>query len=199
MCTKRTKQQGFTLVETLVSITILLIVVTGPMTISMSTARSTSFASEQVVAFFLAQEGAEIAQKARDELLLQGFAGTEPDPWGEFSDSSVGADYETCYKTTGCGLMLNTNADGSVYTPLWDCSGGNKCKLYEDTAANKRARYTYDSAGGKPETSYTRVITFTKVSDWDVKVVSTVTWRTGTLLKRQQVSVETHLFDIYEN
>lgn len=199
MCTKRTKQQGFTLVETLVSITILLIIVTGPMTISMSTARSTSFASEQVVAFFLAQEGAEIAQKARDELLLQGFAGTEPDPWGEFSDDGVGADYETCYKTTGCGLMLNTNADGSVYTPLWDCSAGNKCKLYEDTAANKRARYTYDSAGGKPETSYTRVITFTKLSDWDVKVVSTVTWRTGTLLKRQQVSVETHLFDIYEN
>ena len=53
------KQKGFSLVETLVAISILLIVIVGPMTISMSTAKSSSFASEQVQAFFLAQEGLE--------------------------------------------------------------------------------------------------------------------------------------------
>lgn len=49
--------------ETLVAITILLIVVVGPMKIIISASNSTSFSGEQVVAFFLAQEGAEIAQK----------------------------------------------------------------------------------------------------------------------------------------
>ena len=41
------------------------------MTISMQSAKSSSFASEQVQAFFLAQEGLELAEKARDDLLLR--------------------------------------------------------------------------------------------------------------------------------
>lgn len=67
------KQSGFSLVETLVAITILLVVIIGPMTISSSAAKSTSFASEQVTAFFLAQEGAELIEKARNDLLLEHF------------------------------------------------------------------------------------------------------------------------------
>lgn len=199
-----TTQKGFTLVETLVSITLLLIVVTGPMTISMSTARSTSFASEQVVAFFLAQEGAEIAQMARDELLLQGFAGTEPDPWGAFSDNTAGADYYACFKATGCGLEINTDSDGTLKIgsgkAFKDCATDvDKCRLYYDTTTHKRARYTYDSTGGKAASPYTRTITFQQMSGFDVKVVSKVTWRTGTQRREQEVKVETHLFNIYEN
>jgi prepilin-type N-terminal cleavage/methylation domain-containing protein len=51
------QQSGFSLVETLVAISLLLIMIVGPMAISAKTAKSTSFASEQVQAFFLAQEG----------------------------------------------------------------------------------------------------------------------------------------------
>jgi prepilin-type N-terminal cleavage/methylation domain-containing protein len=196
-----TTQKGFTLVETLVSITLLLIVITGPMTISMTTARSTSFASEQVVAFFLAQEGAELAQMARDELILQ--AVFFESGWGVFSDNTAGADYYSCFKATGCGLELNTNSGGTLKTgsgnAFKDCeTDADKCRLYYDTTTHKRARYTYDSSGGKVATPYSRSITFYQENDWDVKVVSKITWRTGTQLKEQEVKVETHLFDIYE-
>ena len=82
------KQSGFSLVETLVAISILLIVIVGPMTISMQSAKSSSFASEQVQAFFLAQEGLELAEKARDDLLLRSelFDGNPPSylSWGTF-------------------------------------------------------------------------------------------------------------------
>lgn len=192
-------QHGFTLVETLVAITILLIVVTGPLTISMSTARSTTFASEQVVAFFLAQEGAELAQKARDELFLEAIDVGDPSPWGDFTDSTAGALFEDCFKVTGCGLELETNPDGDL-APIVDCgAGGVNCRLYADSDTTKRARYTYDDDGGANEaTPYTRIVRFTDDGD-EVKVESTVTWRTGNLRAEQRVKVETYLFDVYEN
>lgn len=181
-------QTGFTLVETLVAITILLIVITGPMTISMSTARSTSFASEQVTAFFLAQEGAEIAQKLRDEELLPALPGPG---WNDFADTS--GTYLLCFAITGCGLELNTDDDASPKA-VKNCAGG-ACKLYYESGG-LRSRYTHQSVGTE-STPFTRTITFTQVTPSDVKVVSSVTWRTGTLRKIQEVKVETHLFDVY--
>lgn len=189
------KQRGFTLVETLVSITILLIIVTGPMTISMSSAKSTNFASEQVIAFFLAQEGAEIAQKTRDEFWLNDILNADSQ-WDDFADDTTGGFFEDCFTTSGCGLELNTDTSGSLKS-IVDCAV-NSCRLYFNSTA-ERDRYTYSSAAGNTEMLYTRKIYFTKISDSDVKVISEVTWRTGTLRQIQKVEVETHLFNVYAN
>ncbi|NCO61881.1 prepilin-type N-terminal cleavage/methylation domain-containing protein, partial [Candidatus Kaiserbacteria bacterium] len=84
------KQHGFSLVEVLVAITLLLLIVTGPMKIITDANHSTAFASEQVTAFFLAQEGLELAQKGRDDLMLQYFDkqfnnnGNMVNPWAKF-------------------------------------------------------------------------------------------------------------------
>lgn len=187
-------ERGFTLVETLVSITILLIIVTGPLTISMTSAKSTSFASEQVVAFFLAQEGAEIAQKARDEYWLADVVNAET-KWNEFADDSVGADFRRCFEGSGCGLELATDAGGTL-KPIISCMG-TSCQL-RFNSLGERARYTYNAVVGE-ESLYTRKIFFTKVSASDVKVVSEVTWRTGTRREVQKVEVETHLLNVYAN
>lgn len=194
-------QSGFSLVETLVAITILLIVIVGPLTIITSTSRSTSFASEQVTAFFLAQEGNEIAQKGRDDLILDGpiTSGANSDPWGDFTDTS--GVYEPCYRAAGCGLELNTNSAGSVKTPVVDCNVGT-CELYYDSsAAPNRQRYTYVTTGNT-KTTFERRTYFELLpgpgAD-EVRVVTTVTWRTGSLRSGQSVSVETVLFDVYGN
>ena len=196
-----TPQAGFSLVETLVAITILLLVIIGPMTISTSTARSTSFSSEQVVAFFLAQEGAELAQKARDDLVVPEFTNTPPTPgdgWDDFADDGAGGPYRHCFTTNGCGLELEpTDAKGALDT-VQLCSGNN-CQLYYN-AGGERARYTHDSA--HPETLYTRQIFFEQVGSapvHEVRVLSRVTWRTGSLREVQTVEVETYLFNVYEN
>lgn len=197
-------QAGFSLVETLVAITILLIVIIGPMSIATSASRSTSFASEQVVAFFLAQEGAEIAQKARDDILLRHFlipsaANYLADTWGTFANQTT-SPYASCFSSDGCGLELNSNSIGSVKTPT-SCSGTTLCALYYDASANAdgdRAHYTY-VATGNTKTLYTRVINFEVVSDHEIRVISKVYWRTGSLRKTQEVVVETFLFDVYGN
>jgi prepilin-type N-terminal cleavage/methylation domain-containing protein len=189
------QQSGFSLVETLVAITILLIVITGPMSISSSTAKSTSFASEQVVAFFLAQEGAEIAQRARDDLYLQNFPSDLQQGWDDFTTETTGGPMEFCYTTNGCGLELNTDTEATLIAPF-ECSG-DACRLYTGTLG-ERAYYTHEDVDND-KTIYSRVVTMEVVgTDLDeVHVVSTVTWRTGSLIEDQEVVVETYLYNFY--
>jgi len=189
-------QQGFTLVETLVAITILLIVITGPLTISTSAARSTSFSSEQVVAFFLAQEGAEIMQKARDEQVILRFLPPSDsrylvDPWAPFAD--ISGTYSLCFLTNGCGLALDTDSVGTIKVPI-PCID-QRCALYFDETEG-RAKYFHDAPITTPVTPFTRVIKLAPVGN-GLKIESIVTWRTGGQREVQEVKVETYLYDIY--
>jgi len=193
---KISSQSGFSLVETLVAVTILLIVIVGPMKISSQAAKSSSFSSEQVTAFFLAQEGIELMEKARDDLLLPKFvAGNTSTPWGNFTDDTTSGQYQFCYKATGCGMEIKQHAKGELETAK-DCSvSATECLLYFDSSG-KRASFTHKS-GGNVATIYTRVIKMEKVNADEVKVTSTVTWRNGALKNGQTVSVETRLFNVY--
>lgn len=194
----KTPHTGFTLVETLVAISILLIVIVGPMTITSRTAKSTTFSSEQVTAFFLAQEGAELAQKARDELLLKNFLDTSSptyiaNPWARFVTGSTYASCFTPNNQHGCRLEATDLGGVSVAA----CSAATTdCRLYLDTVTpQKRSRFTYESTPGTL-TPFRRVIRMTRSGD-EVRVVSEVTWRTGSLAASQRVQVETYLVNIY--
>ncbi|MEY2665691.1 MAG: hypothetical protein RLZZ480_796 [Candidatus Parcubacteria bacterium] len=201
-----TSQSGFSLVETLVAISILLLVIVGPMSISTSASRGTSYSSEQVTAFFLAQEGAELAQKARDDLQITYFADanrdpgvftpTNPDPWADFSNTN--GTYQSCFNATGCDFTITTSANGAL--TVHDCnSSATACSLYIDTTtSNLRARFTH-TASGNTATPFTRKVLFERVSADEVKVTSRVTWRAGSFRNEQQVEVKTRLFNIYGN
>lgn len=134
-------QGGFSLVETLVAITLLLLVIVGPMTIVSSSARSTSFSSEQVTAFFLAQEGAELVQKARDDLQLQNYGQTG---WNTFTNTS--GTYSACYTTSGCGLTIRTDSTGTLNTPV-SCSTLANCNLSLQTTGTARSRFVHPTLG----------------------------------------------------
>lgn len=192
---------GFSLVEVLVAISILLIAVTAPLTIVVRTTQGSQFANQQVVATFLAQEGLELAQKARDDAFLGYFdellndppAGSTP--WDDFSDE--GGSYASCYAANGCGLYIrNTGSDGKVQIKSCTSAG---CQLYLDiTGPNIRSRYTNDGTGNKPESPYARTVRFENLSDHEVRVVSEVTWRTGTIKGSQQVVTQTSLLNLYD-
>lgn len=185
---------GFSLIETLVAITILLLVVVGPLSISSRTAKSANFASEQAIAHFLAQEGLELAQKGRDDLVLQ-YLGTATDPWDVFTNPA-GA-YAACYTTSGCGLSIRSSGATGV-VDVTNCATANACALWESSAI-ARPMYRHSSTGAI-STPYTRKITLESVAGKpEVKVVSEVTWRTGTILANQQVRLETYLFNVYES
>lgn len=70
MITTPTKKGGFTLIETLVAITILLIALAGPLTIAAKGLSTAYYARDQITAFYLAQEGIEYLRNIRDAQAL---------------------------------------------------------------------------------------------------------------------------------
>lgn len=192
--------RGFSLVETLVAITILLVVIVGPMAISSQSAKSTSFASEQVVAFFLAQEGAELIHKHRDDFFNKKFTAetaavyTET-PWQDFMSSS---EYRDCLGN-GCGIEFSQLDSEEIATV--PC-GADACPLYFDdrTESELRSRYTHTATPTTENSPYRRKVVLAPVagsSNNEIRVVSTVYWRSGNLRDEQSVSVETYLFNTY--
>ena len=205
MIVQTTTKAAFTLVETLVAVSVLLLVVVGPLTITTRTTKSATFASEQVIAHFLAQEGLELAQKGRDEFLLAHYQAptTVANPWTRFTQS--GWSWDTCSVSInpgGCGLSLA--ATGQVANPI-DCDAAtNNCAIRRSTQpATDRVLYRHGTTNSVA-TPYTRVVQFFDVGtgagarDPQIRVVSTVTWRSGNLLATQQVQLETYLFNVYD-
>lgn len=176
-------QSGFSLVETLVAISILLIALVGPLTIASRGLQSSLYAREQVTATFLAQEGVELVMKIRDENGLA-YAGGGSDAW----DWVAGGTYAACFASNGCGLAI---ADDGGVSVAGCGSEGAGCELRIQESG--RDRYNYSS--GEP-TPYTRVIQLTTPSANAVKITSTVSWRGG-LLGDSSVSVSNFVYDVY--
>jgi len=187
--------EGFSLVETLVAIAILLVIIVGPMSIATNSANSTSFANQQVMAYFLAQEGLELAQKGRDDFLLASFADGNTEgsdvAWDAFT--SNGGQFADCFDD-GCGLEIEEGSDGDV--DVISCSDVTDCRLYLTTATNERSQYTYDDDG--EITDFTRLVTMEEVSlSKDVLVTSVVSWRTGNQVAVQSTTATTYLYNVY--
>lgn len=74
---RRAGQGAFTIVETLVAISILAIALTGPLSIVAQSLRSSYFSRDQITAFYLAQEAVEHIRNQRDLAGLEGLDATE--------------------------------------------------------------------------------------------------------------------------
>lgn len=193
-------QSGFSLVEVLVSITILLLVIIGPMQIISRSINSTNFATEQVNAWFLAQEGLELAQKGRDDLVLGDFQNKLSSGPGTNPISQFLTNYAACFSADGCGLTIGNGATSPV--SVRPC-GVINCRLQlTPSSAPDRASYVHDVSGNTP-TPYTRVIKMVRTpaapaNVQEIEVTSTVTWRTGSLISSQKVEAVTYLFNVYD-
>jgi len=64
--------RGFTILETLVAISILILAITAPLAIIAQALRSSYYARDQITAYYLAQEAVEFLRNKRDFVGLQG-------------------------------------------------------------------------------------------------------------------------------
>lgn len=169
MTAKRPQQsKGFTLLETMIAITVLLIAVVGPISIIGDSLRKIYFARDQMIAINLAQEGIEAVRQVRDTNMLGGVV-----VW----DSGFG----TGECTGGGGVCLvDTNPAISIYKCSGSCSTTNTV-VYRDTNG-----FYHQSLAGVPPgsvlTSFRRRVDTTKVPGSDeYKVDVSVTWNTGNI------------------
>ena len=166
---------GFTLVESLVAVSILVIVVVGPMTIAMRGLQTALFANEQTAAVYLAQEAIESIEKLRDENALSVYHDTgETQTWNWYDDSGSNNPIHYCKSGNGTGKcdldVLDVDGD------YRHCTGGSLCQLNFDENGNDGYFYKYDNS--YPLSPFTRQIHIDEPSQGIVEVTVTVTWDT---------------------
>ncbi|MFA6463471.1 MAG: hypothetical protein WCV55_00520 [Candidatus Paceibacterota bacterium] len=153
---------GFTLVETMVAITILLTTIVGPMEIASKALFSSFYARDQITAYYLAQEGVEYLRHERDVYYLQV---PTPIDWP--------ADFSNCLVTAN---NIGCRVDVSNQTITQCGNGASGCgKLnYNSTSG----LYSYDTGTAS---KYSRVVTMSPISSDTILVTSTMSW-TGSYL-----------------
>jgi len=183
--TQNTK--GYSLVEVLVAITILLLSIVGPLTIASKSMQSAQYARQQNTAFFLAQEGISIANALRNDRGVQSYVNASVSGWSWTTDAAL----SSCFASTGCNIDFR---DSSLTSNVVSCATASNCTLRFNSAA-PRALYQLVSGDVTP---YTRVIKFQLITAEEVLVTSSVTWDSTILGGTQEVVLTTSLFNLYD-
>ena len=153
-----TPPTGFTLVESMVAVTILALAVAGPLFTAGRAIVAAQTARDQLTASYLAQEGVEYVRALRDDEYLASYPDAS-DAWDNFLNRSV----DECRAPETCKLGPIQGNDTRLRQ---HCnSNGNGCTGTFSLLPNG--------------TSYTRTIQIVDASldgATDVRVVSTVSW-----------------------
>lgn len=163
------KKKGFTLIETMVAVSLLVISVAAPMSLAVQSLSSAFYARDQVTAFHLAQEAIETVRAVRDGNALRVAQGTEanlldgiPSTAGQpFTVDTLNNTMTLC--TSACPPLRN---NGSVFG--------------------------YGTSGTWVDTRFTRTVTATQVGAGvdEVRVSVEVRWRTGAFQERSFIISE---------
>jgi len=170
-----TATKGYSLVEVLVAISVLLIALIGPITIAAKGLQSAYYAREQTTALYLAQEGVELMVAIKNDSLIAAVNDGELDEgWAWVTDTNS---LDQCFTATGCNLEAHGSQNLSNRN-IQPCSDLSRCRLsYVDTATS--APYRLSAASGIPS-PYARVITLAVVDGGQgVLITSTVSWGSG--------------------
>ena len=143
---------GFTLIETLIAISILTLSTIGPMVAASRAVVAAGTARDQLSASYLAQEGIEYAHAVRDDHFLALYPATA-NAWTNFINSSALA---PCRAPNICTLG-----------PLQ----GNTLSLCQGSGCS--APFSLLSPGG---TLFTRTIQMVDVTATDERIISKVSW-----------------------
>ena len=173
-----TVKSGFTLIETLVAITLLTVAITEPISLTTQSLQSAYYARDQITAFYLAQEAIEAVRSVRDSQILQITQSANASSLNIFGPIPLN---NQPFRIDARA----TNSSGAITTCSLD-PGGTCIPLQTDGTL-----YGYQS--GWTDTNFTRTVKAAFVSSGqdEIRVTVTVTWRTG--------AFQTRTFSISEN
>jgi prepilin-type N-terminal cleavage/methylation domain-containing protein len=164
--------RAFTLIETLVAITVLVVAVSTPVSLAAQSLFAAFYAKDQTTAFYLAQEGVEMIKNTRDHNLLV-----------LLRDNGVGNWLD--------GIALNT--DLYVDTPHNQIYTSGTCP--QSCPALAYDGVFYNHANGVPS-RFARTVRVTQdtADANEALVTSTVTWKTGSF-KERSFSVSERIYN----
>lgn len=174
--TPKTTTDGFTLIETLVAIGILMIAIAGPFYAASRSLTAAQIARDQLTASYLAQEGIEYVRAMRDDEYLAAYlangTNTSTASWTNFTTANDSASITPC-ETSACTLDPWNPMGAGAGKSLMPCAGGACGPLYLANGV-----YRQDSGIlGAQKTPFTRTVQGTlSASGSELKIVSTVSW-----------------------
>ncbi len=172
----RSTTEGFTILETLVAISILILALTAAFSVAQNGLSLSISARDEVTAYYLAQEGVEFIRNLRDENSLNEagwLTGISGDPGDD------------CYFGNYCAIdSPNKNIDPCGSAAV-DCP-----MLKQDTSQQSVSYGAYGLASGWSTTQFRRSLLFKEISPDEVALTVIVSWTKG---------VNTRQFVVHEN
>ncbi len=166
-------KKGFTLMETLVAISILLIAVVAPMLTIGGALSFIYIARDQMIAVNFAQEGIEVVRQKRDSNMLNAWK-NGVGSWKE--NLSAGEYIIDATNLKGSGTLLSCDAS---------CDVDNKKSIRQDQGTGLFYQTKVVSPG--ENTQFTRIVKIEDVSSIEKTVTSTVIWSAGSIPKKVEV------------
>ncbi|HEY4515244.1 MAG TPA: prepilin-type N-terminal cleavage/methylation domain-containing protein [Candidatus Paceibacterota bacterium] len=185
--TKRKTKSGFTLLETLVAIAILMISIASAFSLAPEGISGARFAKNQTVATYLAQEALEVAHNLRDNSML--FSPNQADPLSWLGGLSQCID-KLC---TVNPITLELNLCSGSCPPVKIITGVDGSYTYGNGTI-------FDFDPNPRNSIFTRTVTVKNKmnstigrDDTEAKITVKVTWKEGIITKSTEISTE--LFD----
>lgn len=178
------QDKGFTLIETLVAIFILLIAVTGPMSAAQNSLKASFLARDQVTAFYLAQDAIEYIKNHRDIAALNSAS---------FQDTPVYND------ANNGGGTLNKVMIDTINNQIESCGVINGGNPFEEIDCNPME---IDSEGyfvidGSSQSKFTRGVVIKQNDDNndEFEIVVEVKWETNLYIYDRKIVVQENIYN----
>jgi len=167
------KEQGFTLVESLIAISILMLAIAGPLVAVSNAISQSGYARDQVTAFYLAQDAVEYLRNLRDTNVLG------QQEW----DATMKSYFDTDF-------ALDTTQNDPTNAFL-TCAGGcaNVHPMYYDVPTGE---YIYQQTNQNQQlpSIYTRTIHLTQVSAKEIAIQVTISWQPAILTTPKTFTIQ---------
>ncbi|MES2223363.1 MAG: prepilin-type N-terminal cleavage/methylation domain-containing protein [Patescibacteria group bacterium] len=203
--------KGFTLIETLVAITLLVVAITGPLQIAANALFSAFYARDEITAYYLAVEAVEYVKNSRDTLFLSDVfeGGGSASPWlrGLRPCLTDGTDpeFKGCFLRTSVPFnptlsesITDSNNSESVSVVPCDLDEENGCpylRYNEDSGF-----WGYDEIGGT-NTKFKRkvsIIPDAAGGDTDAVINVEISWPSQSLLGGDKIYKLTDIMTNWE-
>ncbi len=157
-------KKGFTLIETLVAISILMLAVTGPLVISQKGLSAAAYAKDQMIAYYLAQDAMEYVRNVRDTNAVSGVG------------TAIGADWLSVLITGSLSECIGGTCKVDTSQPSFSTNIPTACSaagcLITKTVNGDEVRYSHDS--GRTPTPFSRTVKIETPSGGVISDISTL-------------------------
>jgi prepilin-type N-terminal cleavage/methylation domain-containing protein len=187
------KNKGFTLIETMIAVFILVIAMQGMLGLIASSLFSARYAKNDITANYLIEEAVDYIRNNRDTIAFQQNDPTTNNGWSNFLNN-YGYPNSRCFSTPN-GCKMDITPDNMSSQPITICDGSNHgfgtigCEVFNYDENGGNNFYTYLNPSGSVKSNFKRQIVMFMNNADELNIKVTVEWLNGNLVRSRTSEV----------